>query len=364
MGNIPDPRAQSYLPPDRALMALEYEQGKERGESCGISQLDRIFTMKRGFLNAFCGWSNAGKTQLLMFIALMRSIKFGTKWALFSPEMINSVKDGDKVYRTGNEIYSDLCHSYTGKSEYKTDRNRIPFDEYMQTMEFIEQHFYAMNNDKKMYTNVADNFMYYHEYFGCDGFIVDGFKDLELDEKGTTDRVYRRAFSTYKEVALKTHGFMYLVGHPKATNEMKERPKSNSKNENPPYKVVTPNMLIGGSAWDNDMDQIISVYRQNAHIDPNDPWVTLLNLKQRKQRQTNRKGEYADIEFDFEGNQFYFGGVCPINGKVRNPSPMQTELDIKKTWNAKSGYKETKVKKPTTTTSGFAPTVKSDDVPF
>jgi hypothetical protein len=356
---IPDPRADSYLAPDTALLMAEFDEGKEIGEPCGIAEIDKIFSWKRGFLNVFTGWANSGKSTMMLFLMLMRSLKYGTKWNLWSPEMISSKRDGNKVYITANDIYDELVHTLTGKIPYKHweakyGKKQMPLDEYMAALEIIREYFFVMNPKDRGYKNIIDNHRYFHEYHGCEGFLDDPFKNLILDYSlGRDDRILEATFAEFEEFALETHSFMNFVAHPKSMTEVKERPKGNAP---APYKVVTQFMLIGGSAWDNSMDGIFSIYRQNAHLDPQDPWVTFITLKQRKQQLTHRKGEYDKIEFDFFTNRFYFGGVCPIDGSIKDPKPQQATMNFQQPWNKKKSAKP-----PTTTTNDF---VDNDEPPF
>lgn len=371
MSLIHDPRHDSYLPPDRSLLSIQYDQGVEIGQSTGITELDRILTMKPGFISCVTGLANAGKTTLWHFIMLMRSKKFGTKWGLWSPEMISSTRIENKTYVTASDIYDDLVHMLTGKVPYKHWKaqygfDQLPYDEYMAALDFIESHFYVINPKDKHYNNILEHYRYLHECFGCTGFLTDPFKNLIRDNQGTTDQDLQRVFDSYKEFGLETHSFNYIIAHPKATNDVRER-RPVRPGEKVPYKVITQFDLLGGSAWDNSIDQILSVYRQNAHLDPLDPWVTLINLKQKKQALTNRKGEYANIEFVFPENRFYFGGVCPIDGKVRSPKPEQAPIEYPPHYDTRSGYSEKKkrtTKQSTNNHNAWNSHVSPDEVGF
>jgi hypothetical protein len=357
---IPDPRADSYLAPDTALLMAEFDEGKEIGEPSGIPELDKIYSHKRGFLNVFTGWANSGKSTLLLFIMLVRSLKYGTKWNLWSPEMISSKRDGERVYINANDIYDELVHMLTGKIPYKHwvekfGKQQMPLEEYMAALEVIRQYFFVMHPKDRHYKNIIDNHRYFKEYHGCDGFVNDPFKNLVLDDLGRDDRTLEKTFSDFEEFAMNEHVFMNFVAHPRAMTDVKERPKGNAP---APYKVCTQFFLLGGSAWDNSMDGIFSIYRQNAHLDPQDPWVTFITLKQRKQQLTHRKGEYDKIEFDFWTNRFYFGGVCPIDQSVKDPKPTQAKMDFQMPWNKK--------KKTTNNHAGVfeTPQLPEDEPPF
>lgn len=282
-------------------------------------------------------------TTFLLHTMLVRSLKYGTKWNLWSPEQIGSRREGDKVYINANDIYDELIHMYTGKVPYKHwtekfGKPQMPLDEYLAALEVIRRYFFVMHPKDRHYKNIIDNHRYFREYHGCDGFVNDPFKNLILDDLGRDDKTLERTFSDFEEFAMNEHVFMNFVAHPRAMTDVKERPKGNAP---APYKVCTQFFLLGGSAWDNSMDGIFSIYRQNAHLDPQDPMVTFITLKQRKQQLTHRKGEYANIEFDFFSNRFYFGGTCPLDGSIKNPKPQQTTMPFTNHWDKKNKKKAT-----------------------
>ncbi len=312
--NKPDPREENILPWDEASLIVEFDEGKQIGESCGIKELDKIYTMKRGTLSTWMGWPNAGKSTLLMFKNLCRALKYKTKFAWWSHEMVNSIKVGDNVVYSGSDLQADLIHMFTGKVPYKHWKERygkeqMTLDEYREAIETLEQYFVFLNLKDRKHTNVIDSFKYCYEYLGCEAWVCDPWKNIILPDSGRDDRVMEEVFQDFRDACVMCNAFMEFVAHPKATTEVKENPKL----KNSPFKIVTPNMLLGGSVWDNSMDQNISIYRN----DSSDPYVTFINFKQRKQHLTNQKGEYDQIEYDFMQNRFYFNGVCPIDGSIK-----------------------------------------------
>jgi hypothetical protein len=339
-----DPREENILPWDIASLMVEYDEGKQVGESCGIQEIDKIYTMKRGTLSAWGGWANAGKSTFLMFKNLVRAIKYNTKFCWWSHEMINSTKVEGKVVYSASDLQTELIHMFTGKVPYKHwkakyAKEQMPLNEYREAAEYLSQFFVFINLSDRTHTNVLDNFRYCYEYLGCEGFVGDPWKNIVLPDKGRDDRVMEYALQDFREFAIMYNAFVELVAHPKATNEVKENPKV----KNSPFKVPTPNMWLGGSAWDNSMDQLMGVYRKDGA----DPFTTLFNFKQKKQHLTNLKGEYDNIEYDFMQNRFYFNGVCPIDGSIRIGKQAVMAFDTP--WSKNKNNKETNT---------------NDDVPF
>lgn len=348
-----NPLFQSYVPPDLKQMLKEFREGKAIGESAHVEQISNLFSWKPGFLNCWTGWPNDGKSTFFLFMALVKSKHDGTKWCIWPPEMINSYRDGAQIKISASDIYDELAYMLTGKSPYlhfekKYGIKQIGEDEYLDAIAWVRQHFYIIYPKDRKYKDLANNFLFFHEYFGCNGFLADPFKSFKHEESGRTDFYMDDLFGEYKELAVKTNGFMNFIAHPKSQKE--------TLNKDGSFKVCTQFMLAGGASWDNSMDGIYSTYRANRHKNPTDPVVHFYNLKQRKQQLVGRVGVYEHIEFDWNINRYYFDGVCPIDGSFKNP--VQSQMEFSKPWQKKVAKPEAKEKQ----VEWFEPD--KDEVPF
>lgn len=348
-----------YLPPDRARLIVDFQEGVKTSDPCRVDDLAPIFSWMRGFLNCFTGWANHGKTNLVMFLMLVKSVIDGTKWAIWSPEMIDTVKnDKGQMERSAHKLYNALVHAYTGKNPYKHKMNQMEVDEYNKALDFIQAHFYVLDTgpDKTPETLIK-GFKSLHEAFGIYGWLVDPWKNIRLqnDLKETTDRVMEAAFDQFEELALSTDTVGNIIAHPKSMDETRMRKKGKLDGE---YKVVSNHDLLGGSAWDNSMDGIFSYHRPERHLNPNSPKGGFYCLKQRSQELTHEPGEFKDIYFDKNSNRFYFSNVCPIDGSVR--VPVQAEIDYVFERAKNRGKKPEAPPPPTVET----PATGSDDLPF
>lgn len=311
MSEIIDERESSMLEPDLLSMIKEFNEGKPIGESANIEGLQDDFSWKRSFVNCWTGRPNFGKTTMLQFLATTKSKHDNWKWCIWSPEMVSSHKVNNNIVISAGDIYDELIHMFTGKSPYKhfVERYGIPqmsMDEYMAAMEWVQDRFFVIHPKDKQYKNVIDNFNYWYDRHGFDGWIIDPFKNLQFEVNGTMDMVLHKIFDDFKDVAVRTNSSVNIVAHPKSDNEPKKKDGS--------YKVVTQFNLLGGSAWDNSMDGIFSIHRPYAHLDPNDPTTWLYHLKQRKKHLVGNTGVYKHIEYNERKNRYYFEAHCPIDG--------------------------------------------------
>ena len=300
----------SYIQPDLAGMTIEYDEGVTIGEKSGIDALDKIFKWMRGDISAWYGWSNAGKGTFFDYLSIVKAKRDNWKFCMMKQEDMSGDHKG-KI--SANVIYNNLIWHLTGKTPYKHfaekyQQEKISLPEYHEALEFIEQHFFVLYPQDRRYDNVFDNFRFYNDKFkGIDCFLIDPFKSLILDGAERGDFMMTKVFIMAKEFALQTNSSVNFINHAKSMNEVKDKDGK--------YKVVTQFMQLGGSAWDINLDSQFSIYRPNAHLDPNDPDVELYNLKQRKSEIVGaRKGVYSKIRFDFLKKQFYFDDLNPLTG--------------------------------------------------
>lgn len=317
-GELYDKREQSLVVIDEEELIYEFRNGKVVGEDAEISALSENFSWKRGFVNCWTGWPNDGKTTYFQFMAVMKSLVSKYKWCIWPPEMLNTWKSQSGIIKTSaSDIVDELVFMMTGKNPYLhyQQRYNIPQmseHDYRAAVQWVKEHFVIIHPKDRKYTDLIDNFKYFHDKYNFDGFLIDPFKNLDHNQsEGRFDLYLDKVFSDVKEFALETNTSMNFIAHPKA--------QTDSQNADGTFKICTQYMLAGGAAWNNSMDGIYSIYRPHKHAKATDPRVTFLNLKQRKQQLVGRVGQYEKIEFLFDTNRYYFDGHCPIDGTYVEP---------------------------------------------
>jgi twinkle protein len=116
----------------RESMLNGYRNGQNRGESTGVSEIDKAWSWRAGEVNLWTGYQNEGKSLLLNQLALIKAITSGWKFAIFSPE--NFPLD---------DFFNDLIETLIGKScdpFYKN--NYMTEEEYNYGMDLINKHFF------------------------------------------------------------------------------------------------------------------------------------------------------------------------------------------------------------------------------
>jgi hypothetical protein len=308
--------AAAHIPVEINSLLREFSQGEQIGEKSRVDDLDEIFKWMRGTINGWYGWANDGKGTFFDFMAVMKSNFDGWKWCVMKQEDMSSTRNPDEKFAsiTANRIHKSYVWTKTGKTPYqhfanKYNTTRIEKQEYIEALEWVDEHFIVIHPKDRRFRNVIDTFNFYYEKFGVDGFLIDPFKSLKLDDTKRTDWMMDDLFIECKEFALRTNTTFNFIAHPKSMTDTKDKDGR--------YRVVNQFMVAGGAAWDNNMDSQYSIYRPERHLNPADPKVHFHNLKQRNSEEVlAKRGSYDDIKFDPLTKRYFFNGVCPLSGEL------------------------------------------------
>jgi len=319
----------SIIETDLQLMIHEFKTGKPIADPVRVKGLNKKFGWMKTFVNCWTGNPNVGKSTFVLFLMVLKSKIDGWKWAVYSPEMISSRKLNGKVLVGAMELIDELVFMITGQNPYlhkvkDEGLKQMDIALYVETMQWIEDHFIFFNLKERTDISLIEHAKFLSKEFGIDGILLDPWKNIGVNgSEGayTKDDILHRVFSNIKEVATYENISFNIVAHPKSVQ--------NAKNADGSYKVVTPQDLAGGAAWNNSMDGIYSLYRPDEHTNPNDPGVWFFNLKQRMQDLTAERGVFKDIEWHKPTHRYYFAGVCPIDGRKKDGNLSGLQGDIK-----------------------------------
>lgn len=303
----------SYIPPDFTSMSSQWNKGIEGGEKSFVHELDEVLRWKKGFVNGWYGWPSDGKGTMFDYLSLMKSRNDGTKWCLFKQEDMSSHRGTDKKVRIdANQIYNNLIWTHTGISPYKHVAQKYmslrgSMDDYREALEWVEQHFFVVYMKDRKFTNVMNVFREMHKEYGINGFLIDPWKSIILEDGNSVDDKLNLALIQCKEFALETESYFNIIAHPKSQTDVKDKEGK--------YKVVNQYMVAGGAMWDNNLDGQFSIYRNLRHADPRDNGVHFHCLKQRDSDVVGSdRGVYQNIKLDRRSRRYYFDMICPITG--------------------------------------------------
>lgn len=289
----------------RKSMLYDYKNGQKRGESTGVSEIDKAWTWKQGEVNLWTGYNNEGKSLFLNQLCLIRAINSGVKVAIFSPENFPI-----------NEFYNDLIETYIGKScdPYYTS-NYMSEEEFSQGMDFINEHFFLIYPEKDFkIETIFEKANYLVRKRGIKTLIIDPYNMVEHYLKGgeREDLYISRFMTQLKRFAIESDISVNLVAH-------QNTPKVNDKDDNRYYCPVGNNVKGGGTFADKT-DNLLAVWRPNKAFNYKDPNVMFISQKIKKQKLVGIPQKIDEIVFNIRDQRYYFNGVSPFTlfDKIRN----------------------------------------------
>ena len=280
----------------------DYRNGQNRGTTTYFKEFDKNFTWRRGEVTIWTGYNNEGKSTFLRFLQLAKSCYESTRWALFAPEDYPS-----------KDFYTDIVHSYVGKSADKTFYNAMTEDELINGIDDIRDWFYLVDPVKeKSLEAIFDLFTYLVKRKGIEGLTIDPYNQIEHAMKiGEREDLYiSRFMSQLKRFAIKNDVIINLVAH-QTTPDFGRGEKQ--------YPAPNIYRIKGGGTFADKADNVVSVWRPNRFTDRDDPTVIVHSQKIKKQRLVGVPGE-CEFQFDRKTNRYYIDGRSPLGMQIDQQS--------------------------------------------
>jgi twinkle protein len=262
-----------YLEDIFPSMLENFKKGIQLAPTTRFTEMDEYFRWKKGDINLFVGYGNHGKTFFALQLMLTKSIWDGWKWAIFSPENYPA-----------NDFYDDLIEMYVGKW-----LDKMSEEEYTEACHFVSEHiFYVYPDDAHDIHSINERFRHLVLKKGIDGVMVDPFNQLDSTQKAyqRDDQYLSEILKDVKRFALLNNICYNIVAHPKNPDQ---------KNQDRSLPVVDMYDVSGGAMWGNKVDQILSYYRPNFHVNKNDPHVEVYIQKLKRKRTGGKLGSFPLI---------------------------------------------------------------------
>jgi len=250
-------------------MLENFKKGIVLAPKTHFGEMDDYFRWKKGEINMFTGYANHGKTTLVLQMMLTKSVEDGWKWAIFSPENYPA-----------NDFYDDLVEMYTGKW-----LDSMSQDDYVEACYFIDKHiFYVYPEDSHDINAINEKFRYLVLKKGIDGCLIDPINQLDHNQKAyqREDQYLSEMYKDIKRFSLLNNISYNIIAHP--VKPQREADKS--------YPPVDSYDISGGSMNGNKMDNIVSYYRPNFHIDKSSPEVQIYVQKVKRKRTGGKSGDF------------------------------------------------------------------------
>jgi twinkle protein len=304
-------------------MIEEFRKGKKPGSKTYVSDIDNVivngkfktkaWSWREGEMNIWTGYNNEGKSQMLIYLALMKALNEGKKFAFFSPENFPP-----------NEFYDDMVHTITGKT---TDRLNKEFDlsedEYLAALEMIIDLFFFIyptkdNKPDFRIDTIESVFKYLIWEYDVFGVVVDPYIKIRHEmEGGEQEHHYASRFMMDRINFTRENNVSYnLVMH--QTTPRKENTGNYPK----------PNLysIKGGGTFADSTDNVLTIWRPNRGIDPLSTEVSFISEKIKKQKLVGVPFR-VDMDFDRKKNRYIsLEGKDYFDGSIRG-SLVKTEPD-------------------------------------
>lgn len=293
-----------YLNDIRKEMIKSFKEGDSEGETTYYKTIDEHWRWKKGELTLMGGIPNHGKTTMMLQLCLIKSLKEGAKWGIFSPEQNPPI-----------DFYKDLIHTYIGKSTERYHSNQMTDAEYDKGMDFINEHFYFVypKDESPTPDYINERFgelIVKHKIVGC---ITDPYNQLDNDYgKNGRDDIYISSYlSKEKRFALVNNIYKIIIAHPKSNLTV---------NKSGNYECPTEYNLAGGAMWANKCDNLLATYRPFYTQEKSNPTVEFRSQKIKKQKYVGIPGT-TQLHFDIFTNRYIEyaqEGTVEMNGKIIN----------------------------------------------
>lgn len=293
-------------------MKHQFLNGKRRGITTEIPELDPHMTWKAGFLYAITGYPQNGKSELINFLMLLKAKFAGWKIICYSPE--SSPVD---------ELFDQLAHTLVGQSTDPRYTNQMTLKDYEEAIAFLHEHFYVIDDDLLDEHNISPTpynlrqiAMSIHADSPFEVFMKDPWNTLVHDMEIRDDKYLQDELRQEKRIATKLQIHNIILVHPRGGIQ---------KNTDGSLPIPTDEHIANGPMWRNKCDVIATVHRPNYHLDRTDREAIFVTHKVKKQALVGKPGQ-IHLLFNPKENRYYVNGRCPLVTPGLQEKPLQTNI--------------------------------------
>lgn len=286
-----------------------FRNGKKRGETTHVNEIDQLWTWRTGDVNLWTGYNNEGKTTLLNQLLLLRAKFNNERVAVFSPENYPA-----------DEFFDDIIHTLVGKSTDPYFTNIMSEMEYKAAAQFINDHFFIVHPDELFdLDTLFEKFKYLVRRHGVRHVVFDPWNQIDHNMKGgeREDLYISRTMTRFKRFAIDNDVSMNIVAHQNTPREL-----DNAGN----YRQPTKYNLKGGGTFSDKADNVLIVWRPFFKTDKFDPTVRFISDKIKKQRLVGHMGS-TDLTFDRRENRYLSNGTDPFGDHSFNTGSQQSMIN-------------------------------------
>lgn len=220
-----------------------FEYGLQKGVTVGHDNLDRLISFETKRLLIVTGIPGSGKSEFIDEIAERLNIRYGWRWAYFSPE------NAPLAYHA-----SKLIEKFTGKH---FSSRTLPLPEYRQVKQHLEDDFFfiAPSADYKV-DSILERAKFLVRRKGIKGLVIDPYNRLENEQGNRNETQYISALlDKLTNFAQQQDVLVVLMAHPTKMN----------KNKDGQIEVPTLYDISGSANFYNKADFGLVVHRDRIN---------------------------------------------------------------------------------------------------
>ena len=161
---------------EQSLDAL-FENGMQKGVTVGHDNFDRLCSFETKRLCIVTGMPGSGKSEFIDEIAERLNMRYGWRFAYFSPE------NAPLAYHA-----SKLIEKFTGKH---FSRNTLGYGEYKQVKEHLEENFFFISpSDNFKVDNILEKAKYLVRKKGIKALVIDPYNRIESEQGNRNETLY------------------------------------------------------------------------------------------------------------------------------------------------------------------------------
>jgi len=296
----------------RGSMLDRYRNGKPRGTTTHIKEIDPAWTWKTGEVTTWTGYNNEGKSQFLEYLAIAKAYWDGWKGAWFSPEN-TPVED----------FFDEIIEMFVGKScdrHYSSSSHYMNQMEYEAGIDFVNKHFFNIMPDLDFtIDNLFDKARYLVKKKGIRILVIDPYNWVEHQMKpGEREDLYiSRFMAQLKNFAKVNDLSVHLVAHQTTP----------SKDQSGKYYKPSKYRIKGGGTFSDKTDNVNFVWRPNLAIDHKDNETIFGSQKIKKQKLVGIPQDIMGITYDLKSSRYLFNGKDPFRAIDEDRLGVQAEIN-------------------------------------
>ena len=271
---------------------FDWLNAPEYAQTTFLPFLDPHFQWKRGYANAWTGYSGEGKSTLLYFLLLIQVIKDDAPIAVFSPENFPR-----------NRFVKDWVTTIIGENPKLASRSKVE-----KAISMFNDKLFYVYPKKHDYDSIEEQFRGLIKSEGVKYTVIDPFLKVKKPS-GMSDLQYLADFMQRNEQFAKEQNVCHNVVYHQKTPQLNEETGNYPK----PNKYT----IKGGGNITDGSDAVLAVHRPLMVSDPEDTTVDFSTQKYKENEIAKPRG-WISLQYKPSSNRYTYMGKDLFEMALKN----------------------------------------------